>query len=67
MFVKRGLSRKTCTGLPCNACAIWLKLNRLNPNVQRWKLTLAGSASDTDAIESCGLNFRPQYTLLDGR
>ena len=67
MFVKRGIARKTCTVRPCNACAIWLKLNCLNPNVQWCNRTLVGTTSDTDAIESCGFKFRPQYTLLDGR
>jgi hypothetical protein len=30
-------------------------------------VTFAGTTSDTDAIESRGLTFRPRYALLDGR
>jgi hypothetical protein len=41
----------------CNACTIWLKLDCLNPNVQRWNRTLAGSAPETDANESHEFEF----------
>ena len=42
----------------CNACTIWLKLDCLNPNVQWWKRTLAGSTPETDASKSHGFTFR---------
>jgi len=51
----------------CNACAIGLKVNSLNPNVQRCNRTLVGSTSETDAIESHRSDFRRGYALLDGR
>ena len=51
----------------CNACTIRLKVNSLNPNVQRCNRTLVGSTSETDAIESPRSDFRRWYALLDGR
>ena len=51
----------------CNACAIWLKVNSLNPNVQRCNRTLVGNTSETDARESPRSDFRRGYALLDGR
>jgi hypothetical protein len=42
----------------CNACTIRLKVNSLNPNVQRCNRTLVGNTSETDAIESQRFDFR---------
>ena len=42
----------------CNACTIGLKVNSLNPNVQRCNRTLVGNTSETDAIESQRFDFR---------
>ncbi len=50
----------------CNACAIRLKLDYLNPNVQWWNRTFVGTTSDTGAIGSHRIQFRRWYALLDG-
>lgn len=43
------------------------KADCLNPNVQWWNGTLAGSTSESGATESHRFYFRRGYALLDGR
>ena len=51
----------------CNACAIGLKVNSLNPNVQGWNRTLVDTAPVIDVIGSHRFDFRRWDALLDGR
>lgn len=66
MSVKREIP-KDVYGMVLQRLRDKAKADCLNPNVQWWNGTLAGSTSDTDATESHRFYFRRWYALLGGR